>query len=214
MAEEVKTTKLESTTSGGLKPIGQNIENPMPKHPGGRPLKFKSLKELEVKIQAYFDSCFEYHWKDEYYRDEDGNKEKDETTGKYVKTPVKIREQIRPFTITGLAVALDTTRETLLDYEDREEYSDTIKKAKQIIHNFTEEKLFGNNATGVIFNLKNNYDWKDKSALELSDPNGNALPPIQIEIVRPKNANTNPAEKHPVDNSIRKEPAKPEANKG
>ena len=26
-----------------------------------------------------------------------------------------------------------------------------------------EKKLFGNNVTGLIFNLKNNFDWKDKT---------------------------------------------------
>ena len=31
----------------------------------GRPLLFKSAKELEEKIQAYFDSCFEEKWFDE-----------------------------------------------------------------------------------------------------------------------------------------------------
>jgi hypothetical protein len=51
------------------------------------------------------------------------------------------------------------------------------------------------------------------SRTELSGPDGESLPPIQIEIVRPKNANTNTTEKHPVDNSIRKEPTKPEENK-
>lgn len=30
--------------------------------------------------------------------------------------------------ITGLALALDTTRDTLMDYEGKDEFSDTIKK--------------------------------------------------------------------------------------
>ena len=48
----------------------------------------------------------------------------------------------RPLTITGLAVHLGTTRDTLLDYEGREEFSDTLKEAKEKIHNWTEEYLF------------------------------------------------------------------------
>jgi hypothetical protein len=186
-----------------------NIEK---KHPGGRPLKFQSIKELEDKINDYFDSCYETKWKDVYKRDKDGNRIKDDS-GKYEKKAIQVKEIIRPFTITGLAVALDTSRETLLNYEDRKEFFDTIKRAKEKIHNFTEEKLFGNNATGVIFNLKNNYDWKDKSALELSDPNGKPLPPVTIEIIKPKNEKINTTEEHKGNSSISEESGKPEKDK-
>ena len=73
----------------------------------------------------------------------------------------------RPYTISGLAYALDTTRRTLLDYEENDEFSHTIKKAKAKIEQFVEERLFvGNNTAGVIFNLKNNYNWKDKQEIE------------------------------------------------
>lgn len=69
----------------------------------------------------------------------------------------------RPLTISGLAIALDTTRQTLLDYEAREEFSDTIKKAKLRIENWTEEQLFTSTRTaGVIFNLTNNFGWSNK----------------------------------------------------
>lgn len=77
-------------------------------------------------------------------------------------------ETNRPYTITGLAIALDTDRQTLINYEEREEYFDTIKKVKQIVENYAEEKLFnGSNTAGVIFNLKNNYsNWKDKQEID------------------------------------------------
>lgn len=70
----------------------------------------------------------------------------------------------KPLTISGLAVALDTSRQTLLNYERREEYFDSIKRALSICERFAEERLFSNSPTGAIFNLKNNYgDWnKDK----------------------------------------------------
>jgi len=74
----------------------------------------------------------------------------------------------RPLTITGLALALDTNRETLLRYENKnDEFYDTIKKAKLMCENFAEEKLFGNNVAGVIFNLKNNYRWVDENKVEV-----------------------------------------------
>jgi hypothetical protein len=86
----------------------------------------------------------------------------------------------RPYTISGLAYALDTTRRTLLDYEENDDFSHTIKKAKAKIEQFVEERLFvGNNTAGVIFNLKNNYNWKDKQEIE-ADVNSDLT--INIEL--------------------------------
>ena len=75
----------------------------------------------------------------------------------------------KPMTITGLALALDTSRETLLEYEDRPEYVDTIKRAKLQCQNFTEQFLYeGKNATGAIFSLKNNYGWRDRTETDIT----------------------------------------------
>lgn len=76
-------------------------------------------------------------------------------------------ENGKPYTISGLAYALDTNRQTLLDYQEKDEFSDTIKRAKAKIERFVEERLFvGSNTAGVIFNLKNNYNWKDKQEID------------------------------------------------
>ena len=110
----------------------------------GRPLKFKSAKELQSKIDAYFRDC---------------DKKK------------------KPYTITGLALALDTTRETLLDYEERDEFSDTIKKAKLKCQAYAEEQLFTNrNTAGVIFNMVNNYGWKNKQDIDNNIGNKDGKP--------------------------------------
>lgn len=101
---------------------------------GGRPLKFKTVEDLDEKIEAYFSEC---------------------------------KETDKPMTITGLALALDTTRETILDYEDRKEFSDTIKRAKLRCQEYTENYLYtGKNATGAIFSLKNNYGWVDRTEVD------------------------------------------------
>ena len=73
-----------------------------------------------------------------------------------------------PLTITGLAIALDTYRQTLMNYEEKDEFFDTIKKAKQKIENFAEKKLYDKDVptTGVIFNLKNNYGWVDRQEVD------------------------------------------------
>lgn len=113
----------------------------------GQPLLFKSAEELQTKIDAYFDSCYI----DAINKD----------TGAHYK------ENIRPLTITGLAVDLHTSRETLLNYSNRDDYFDTIHEAKLKIHNFAEESLFTNrSAQGIIFNMKNNYGWNDKTETE------------------------------------------------
>lgn len=75
----------------------------------------------------------------------------------------------KPYTICGLAYALDIDRKTLLNYEKSSEFFPTIKKAKLRCEMYAEEQLYvGKNAAGVIFNLKNNYDWKDKIENDLS----------------------------------------------
>jgi len=77
-------------------------------------------------------------------------------------------EKGKPYTVSGLAVYLDCGIKTLKNYENDDEFLPTIKKAKDKIQNFAEEKLFDRttNATGVIFNLKNNWGWKDKTEQE------------------------------------------------
>lgn len=111
----------------------------------GRPLKFKSVEDLESKIDKYFESCY-------ITKVDDNGKE--------------YQCNIRPLTITGLAVSLDCDRETLLNYEKTEEYFGTIRKAKLIIQNFAEESLWQPKiATGIMFNLKNNFNWVDKQEI-------------------------------------------------
>ena len=111
----------------------------------GRPMKFKSNKELQQKIDQYFQEC-----------DRNG----------------------RPYTITGLALALETTRQTLLDYEKKyTEFSDTVKRAKLRIENYAEEQLFVNkNTAGIIFNMVNNFGWKNKHDIDNNIANKDGKP--------------------------------------
>lgn len=81
-----------------------------------------------------------------------------------------------PYTVSGLALALDMTRETLLRYEENLEFSDTIKRAKQKIEDYVETRLFVSGiSTGVIFNLKNNFGWRDKQEIEQSGELNNTI---------------------------------------
>lgn len=70
-----------------------------------------------------------------------------------------------PLTVTSLALALDTTRETLMDYEHKDGFSDTVKRAKLMCQAFAEDQLYsGRNAAGAIFSLKN-FGWSDKQEI-------------------------------------------------
>ena len=152
------------------------------KHAGGRPLKFQSVEELEAKISNYFYDCDPHvvevtEWVNA--RHTDGSLKKDVNGQNFlVEVTHKIMTQQQPYTITGLALALGTTRRTLLDYEEiNDEFSHTIKAAKTRIENFNEQMLFGSSPTGIIFNLKNNYGWKDKTETDITT-NGDSLNPI------------------------------------
>ena len=79
----------------------------------------------------------------------------------------------KPYTVSGLAYALDMDRRSLLNYSKDEKFFPTIKRAKQKIEQQLEEKgLMGiSNATFTIFNLKNNFDWVDKQEQEITSNN-------------------------------------------
>lgn len=97
----------------------------------GKPRAFKSVEELEEKINAYFKYC---------------------------------EEKEKPYTMSGLAYFLDVDRKTIVNYSHEEEYFPTIKKARDRVQMQLEENALINkgNPTFTIFNLKNNFNWKDK----------------------------------------------------
>ena len=102
-------------------------------------------------------------------------------------TPEQLQKQIdkyfldceannEPLTITGLALALDTYRDVLMDYQNKDEFSYTIKKAKQRIENAYEKRLIANGRSGDIFALKN-FGWVDKQEVE-----ANVTANIEVDI--------------------------------
>ncbi len=74
------------------------------------------------------------------------------------------------WTMTWLAVFLNTSRETLCNYKERDEFFDSIKKALDKVEMWYEIDLKKKGNTGTIFALKN-FDWKDK--LETDNRNNN-----------------------------------------
>lgn len=95
------------------------------------------------------------------------------------KTPEEMQEGIdayfqerldtdMPPTVSGLAYHLGMSTEAFRNYEGKENFLATVKRAKQRIEIALEERLFGQAVTGVIFNLKNNFSWKDKQENEIT----------------------------------------------
>jgi hypothetical protein len=75
------------------------------------------------------------------------------------------QDNIKP-TITGLALFLGfCDRHSFYDYEKREEFSHTIKRARALIETVYETLLHSNSCTGAIFALKN-FGWKDKTEVD------------------------------------------------
>jgi hypothetical protein len=70
-------------------------------------------------------------------------------------------------TVNGLSLALDMTRETLLRYEDKPDFSDTVKRVRTRLEAAWEQRLAGTACTGAIFWLKN-QGWRDKTETEHS----------------------------------------------
>ncbi len=110
-----------------------------------RPRKFNKVGEMEKAIKGYF--------KKQERRD-------------------------KPYTIQGLCLALGfNSRKSLLNYEGYTDDSDieflhTIKEARlKVEENKVEGLISGEySASGVIFDLKNNHDHKDKQVIENVKP--------------------------------------------
>ena len=71
------------------------------------------------------------------------------------------------WTWTGLALHLDTTKETLREYKEREEFVVPLKKASLKVENGYETDLKKHGRSGTIFALKN-FDWKDKNETDIT----------------------------------------------
>jgi len=108
----------------------------------GRPRRYKSAKEFEAAVEAYF---------------EDASKP----------------------TMSGLAYALGfEDRDSFTRYEDYgADFSRTVKRARLRIEQDRHERLIDKEkfTAGVIFDLKNNHGWKDKTEQEHTGADGAPL---------------------------------------
>jgi hypothetical protein len=88
-------------------------------------------------------------------------------------------------TITGMAVYLDTSRETLREYKERAEFVDSIKKALDRCQSTLEGMALANkaNPTMAIFSLKNNYGWVDKTETDVTTNGNDIAAPVDANML-------------------------------
>ena len=130
----------------------------------GRPPRYESKEQIEGLIEDYFKWC-----DGEILMDGEGKPILD-------KKGNPIRCNTHPPTVTGLALALGfISRQGLLEYQAKKEFSDTITRAKSRIERYTEERLFDRDGVnGAKFSLKNNFrGWSETPEQEREEPEKN-----------------------------------------
>lgn len=108
---------------------------------------YKSKEEIQEKIDKYFEEC-----EGKVLEDKDGNPILNKYGGVIIMGS-------KPPTVTGLALALGfTSRQALLNYQDKDEFVDTITRAKARVEQYAEERLFDRDGSnGAQFSLRNNF---------------------------------------------------------
>lgn len=129
--------------------------------PGGRPPQYDSPDAMQADIEAYFLTCGPRPisfidantGETEYARDKNG----------------ALVIQDNPPTMNGLAYALGfTSRQSLADYEKKDEFAYPVKRAKLRMKQYWEGRLNGASPAGAIFWMKNHDGLVDKLEHEMT----------------------------------------------
>ena len=126
----------------------------------GRPPKYEHKEEIEGLIEEYFKKC-----EGEILKDEEG-----EVIFDKFGNPVIVGA--RPPKVRGLALALGfSTRLSLLNYQGKKEFMNTITRAKSMVEAYAEERLFDKDGSnGARFSLINNFrGWTEKPQTDLDE---------------------------------------------
>lgn len=122
----------------------------------GRPPKYSDPEEMQHIIDLYFLAC-RVHTTGKTELLEDLNNDDLQV--------INDIDDVVP-TISGLAYTLGMSTEALRNYQDKEGFLATVKRAKQRVEMSLEQRLAGTAVTGSIFSLKNNFGWKDKTEVD------------------------------------------------
>lgn len=157
--KEKKKAELKEQIADNLKGLEAQVKKDIEEQLNRvscRPKKYETEEELQYVINDYFRSCMKP------VLNARQQPVKDPISGDY------IFEFIRPFTMSGLAEALDMSRQTLLNYSSDERFFDTIERARRKVERFTEEKLFEKETcNGSKFSLSNNFGWSEKNETKI-----------------------------------------------
>lgn len=146
------------------------------KNKGGRPRIYTEKELFQQKIDDYFNSITiskpRIETKVIGFEDEEKKKpifeeiEVLNNKGEQIIDTIYVEHP----SIISMSHYIGITRETLNQYKNNPLFSDAIKRAKERIEIYLESELYRSQGqvTGIIFNLKNNFDWKDKNETELS----------------------------------------------
>lgn len=122
----------------------------------GRPPMYETPEDMQKVIDEYFDWC--------------DNRVKvvyDKKSG----SEISITHPA-PYTMSGLARHLGMSRRALVDYKKKSKFLPTIKEARERVQEDVETRLMETrNQTGAIFNLKNNFNWKEKTVFAGDEDN-------------------------------------------
>lgn len=138
---------------------------------GGPPLKYKTPEELQKAIAEYFYQCDS--------RLVQGYDNKTNEQFAYISP--------EPYTMSGLAYALDLSRKQLLVYKKRHRFGNAVTRARRKVETDIERRMNDKRdfTPGLIFNLKNNFGWKDKTETDVTS--GGKPIPILGGITREEN---------------------------
>lgn len=141
---------------------------------GGTP-KYTSKEQIEGLIAQYFEDC-----KGTPLLDKDGNP-------MVTKWGEPIIIGARPLTVSGLALALGFhSRQSLLNYKAKKEFTDTIEDAMLHIEAYTEERLYDKDGVnGARFSLQNNFRSWNEAAREKAEA---GAPSVKIVCDIPREA--------------------------
>lgn len=125
----------------------------------GCPPMYNTVEEMQAKIDEYFEKC-----EGTLMLDDDGEP-------KLNKWNEVIIIGAKPMTVIGLAYHLGfNSRQTLLNYQNKQDFVDAITRAKMRIEAYANERLFDKEGMGgAKFTLINNFEgYSDKKDVEMS----------------------------------------------
>ncbi len=175
----MKRTIFHSRTKATDAPPRREVRRTIPvTRNTGRMRKWPTVEHLKYEVDKYFESCLSRKWVTAI------NESGEEVTVEEV-------EQVKPFTMSGLALYLKITRSGLLYWEGAdEEYFFVIQEARTRCEAFAEETLYSSKSmAGVMFSMKNNFEgWNDTRREEVVGLNGPETPQLHDDAARASRA--------------------------